>query len=43
MRQDRYTVVLINFLKISPLQKKGQLEPKFAPILPKIIQPYISC
>ena len=42
MRQDRWTVVLINFLKISPFQAKGQLGPNFASIWSNIIQPYIS-
>ena len=42
MKQDRETVVLINFLKKSTFQVKGQVGPNFAPIWPNIIQPYIS-
>ena len=41
MRKNRWTVVLINFLKISPFQAKGQLRPNLVPICPKIIQPYV--
>ena len=41
MRKNRWTVVLINFLKISPFQAKGQLRPNLVPIWPKIIQPYV--
>ena len=42
MKQDMWTVVLINFLKISPFQAKGQLGSNFALPWPKIIQSYIS-